>query len=483
MRGLCIMRKLSASILAIIVLAAAVLLISPYIIGLKLSDKLQTQLKDLNTPELNIKLISFHNGWFKSDATISTTLNIYNSVADHTSINKKLNVTFYHGFIVPVEKDNLKKYTLGYASTALKIQPDQDSSLNVSMLLTLENHMKITVFAKNYNSKNATNAISIKDLNSNFMLYTNKNNQRTLSGTASLASSLFDEKNSSKVNFENGSLSIDSKKIDGLWYGTHNLNIGTINIIENDDSKITADDFRLSANQEKAADKINGAMTISLKALSFGTTQLSNFDTALSFKDLDIQSAKEIARHTDTINTPQHVLSLLPKITKLFGKGFTAAIDHFRIDTDKGPIHASLTLTIPSAKPGDATLNYLITHAVATGKLNISKPLVIKLLADSIESKMTDKEDRQSAEQQANKTVAYWIQNSMFDYDANHDMLSLNYQFKGGKSYINGVAPNFSLPTPDEKDTHKQVKDKTDVNKITEKHNAIETPTTGTAQP
>lgn len=188
-----------------------------------------------------------------------------------------------------------------------------------------------------------------------------------------------------QVDFGNGqqatlndfSVTVNSKKELGFWFGEQKLSMGSLDILDhNRISELTVESAQYSFRSDylKQQDRINLQQTLSIDNIAYPAGPgMQNLHVNFAMKHLDRESFEGFANLNSSGLAAQNidVNQVVPLINKLFSRGFELSLENADFDIQGEQFRSNIRLAIPEGTENVAQNPDSVIPAI-TGDINAS---------------------------------------------------------------------------------------------------------------
>ncbi len=396
------MKKLAG----IVVILAALILGSYYVMGYLTQRKITESLKGINlTNDLSVSLVDYQLGWFTSDVSFNWQLSLpgYSLTTEDgqrkdiagENYQLPMPVTVYHGPVIFSDKG--VKFGLGYAHTKLALPAHALKTFNdLFTAESIQPSLALTFFVNYLGTSNVDVSLPPFKLfakqgvgefdwfglhaTTHFFPRTNQ-----LDGNVKLDGVQFTQ-NQLRAVFSPITSKYDLHETSmGYYLGDAKLSFPSLRVSHNNDKLWELSQFEVDSNSDIVDNLFNMNFAVTIDKLfiaslgNYGPTHLN-----VGIRNLDAQALvkidNEIKKAQQNSNTDQEnsLLSLMNQVPKILGKGAEFEIKQFNFVTPEGKVDANLLITFP--KYDVPTLFNLLNKVKAHGKLALPEDVLKKAL-------------------------------------------------------------------------------------------------------
>lgn len=393
-------------ILALSVLLLGLILALYYGTGVVTERSLKKNLTSMqDSNKYKIKLVNYKRGFFNSRAVINLEILSPAKVLekDGKKIFKPANTYFvsmpleiYHGPIILVGANI--KFGLGYAESRVFIPGNYIKNFDSKYTKdSTRPELNLNVFV-NYATNTVVHVTSPKfslvsvDKKSNFEW---SGMTTTVDVTRDL-SNIKGNLNIQDISWMQDEVSTVLKEVDSyfklykgdfdLYLGDSRVNIPSFIVSKNSSNLIELLNLDAKSNSFINEKLFNSSIQATIDKLYINKKTYQNCSLDLYVRNLDTKKLIEVnakvkeAQNGTERQRRQVILSILPDLPELLNKGAEIEISDFNVEMQEGAIKGSFILNL--AKDENKNPFYLIQKARGNGHIQISKPLLNKILAD-----------------------------------------------------------------------------------------------------
>lgn len=406
------MRIFRRVMLVSIILIATILIAAPPIIGLVFQNAVDMKMSFLGLQKkADVKVISYHRGWFSSDVVSS----IKFMDADVRAVLQQLGVAsenipeplelvfvqhIQHGPVFYVKKKALTWFGLIAIDRKLQVAPNQeklfakfgitDSLVRIDQtLLSLTGKCLTHINIGNYyfTFPNGIRA-GFSSLQSNVWL---SSFAPRVKGDVTVNTLTLDDEAMS-VLLPYGNIQFDLQKDrQGLWIGSQSLSLSEIVARDEDSQLFALNDIQINGLTDESAGLIDVRKKVSLKKMQLDSQQLGPFYLQVSINRLNaqaianvIEAYQEISQQGELYESQLHqkMLDLLPDV---IAPGASIQLDKLNVTTPSGQLQLSGKVAWPRKNfSQDNSVTDLVQAAAVQASVRLSTQLandIIMLMA------------------------------------------------------------------------------------------------------
>ncbi len=419
------MKKKITIVIAII---AALLLLSPYLIALWIKGNQKTLLTNGIVDHYGqLQVVSFHQGYFKTDAKYQFVMTLPNS--DTKQASKKivipLKVIIQHGPFIR-EKVNGKN-TWRFALAKVFFQ-----GTNPMWPISGDTEVGGFAFSKGvlkapfFDIKSNDQQMTLKDVVATWKVGSSKKQMELKAGVITLASPKNQVNNLKATNF---TYSLNLSEPNKTWLGYQSVSISKLHV-ELGKNSFSTKDLAFSFNQIKNQDKLNISFDLSGSDYTQNKRNAGPLSIKLDLDGVDLNAMSQLyaARNAAQPNAQQ----INKNLFNLLQQGLALRLNTFQFDG----VHAQGFLQLSEMTGMPFTPQNL--QKSLSAKLNIK--MVKTLLDDWIKSSNT--EANEAFALFGKPRLSFWMQKNFLMPKNNHYVMHLDY--KGSVLKVNDKRVDFS---------------------------------------
>lgn len=417
-------------ILSVVVILAAILLVSYYGMGMLTEHSLKKTMTRVNQSNgITVKIVQYDRGFFKSLAKLDWNFHVPEQVIVENGQQTTIPASDYH-IDMPVKimhgpiifADNNVLFGLGYASTDLSIQAEYEKQFDAQYTTdSVKPKLNLAVYINYFNKSHIHIAVPAFKLIS-------KQGMKQFDWLGMVS----DVNVSSKMKRINGHLVIDginlvkdntkavlgniesdydlSRNKLGLYTGDANLLFPTAVVMENNNKVFEVKDFEIHTTSSIKNNLFTSTLMTKLNELFtqrkiFGPCKLSMAIRNIDAEAIaDINNKINLAKHERAISQQQLFFSVLPDLPKLLAKGAEFQISELNIGMPKGVIKGDLLIAMPNENVTNPL--QMIQKLQGNGNVVFSSEILKELMRDAMKRKLEASINMQQAAVDNNAVAA-----------------------------------------------------------------------------
>ncbi|MDF1646445.1 MAG: YdgA family protein [Legionellaceae bacterium] len=418
-------------LLGITVLLIVVLLGAYFSTGLITERTLKKNLKTLNQANgLAVDLVGYHRGLFKSTADVTWRMQLPEKVVKnddgHSLVVPPKTYTFdmpltvYHGPILI--KNNRVRFGLGAARGELSL-PDAYASefsdmfseqstkpiLGINLFVTYLNktHLEVDLPAFQLLTKQGKNQFEWLGMNSDLRF--SPEGSRLQGHFALDGLRLVGQKFRVILNKVSSAYDVHKAK-NGLFLGEASLNLPVLQVADKQQTEFALKQLELNSKSILKEDLFDSSFSAAFATLVSRDKTYGPAKFEVAIKKLDANVLAELnqrinqLQQADTMGgqTQQLLLSLLPDLPKLLGKGAIFEVSTLKMGLPEGAIDGSIQIVFPLQSEKMSPLQVL-PKISGEGHLNVPAPFLKSLLVRSFKQQLIRAHEETSTKKQDNQ--------------------------------------------------------------------------------
>lgn len=450
------MRKSSIVITTLIGIVALVFLGMPLMFGFTLQAKYPAVISQLsNNTNAELKLISYHRGWFTSQAKLKVTLNdqtvnpkSLTSPAQQPLTQFVVDQTIKHGLVIFTK--GLWGHNRFFFSCAVITNTVNSHQIKIKALTewTLNNQLISNIVVPLLQIDNSGQRILIQNGVGSLNYPLNGtviqggaliNNFQNWIKKPSAQVSVYEK----KLQLNNVRLSFNNHHQDnGLWYGVTSLIIPKGVFYADQGNATTLDSFSFTINQHPM-NSSHTAIVLSSRAAQIANSNfnLKNLNVALNLNGLQTSALVNIDKAMEQ-NKPVY-----GSILELLAGGLNVNLNPFTFNTNDGPVKLQAQFNFPQQSKNTANPLFWFQayrQLIAQIQMQMPQASLNKWMSNFYQRKNTIEEssltiDTSDVTAFVNEQINYWLNNNIIKKLGNNYVTQIN--LKQGQLLINGALP------------------------------------------
>lgn len=384
-----------ARIAIILGVLVVILLISPLIIGLYLEHQYQNLLDAYNvTEKLNVRVDSFHRGWFHSVATLRVKILDpkileYMNLSDQDRLAHEkffvLDQSIQHG---PIFYHDIKElpYFIGLITIQNKIRSTAEMSKVVNVIKDVD-YVSFMGNCHKYFKLSSMNLVYPKtDVNIKIDMLEGDAwvlvKQKKVQVSVRLQDMMF---YNSDILLLIPSVNWQFDHDTRLWFGNDVLTIPSISVIENGNTTINMTGFYFKGSSEMIDEMMSGNKEIFVHQINIGDYQAGPFHFNLSIDKFNAKAVEDMIEAYNLIMErgelyqSQLIQKMIMMLPQVFNKGTAISLKDLDLKTQDGQLHMNGKLVWNTDKEFiPDQINDIIFDADVKIYLKIAKPLMYR---------------------------------------------------------------------------------------------------------
>lgn len=448
------MKKVSIILLSIVLIIVAIIFISPFVIGFLVKNNFSEVLNTISSPKIKFELVSYHRGWFNSQAKIKIQPQPYLKIDSGSSITVVENIT--HGpFFFVTDLSGKKHFTFGQAYLALK--PLAGKVFAANTIIDSNGNIKGFVRIPHLilSSKSDTNLV-YRDIQG---VYTITSDLKHMQGHIQFSNAL--------GTFPNGTVQLKHMTAEfkmrkgplGFWLRDQSVSLQSVQVnMPSNKLNLTLSGIKGHIVTRENNNRFNVLVTLELQNVIDAKEKTGPYQLNLSVNELDMDSLqklmsflKENSGFANKKLTRFQEQQFAALFLDLVGKGVKLSLNQLSVTTQEGRVLAQGGLTLPEQKNSGGLAQALVT-AKANFKLTLPPALLSAVLNEHYDAfKKANPNSSLNPSEIAQKQIGYWIKTGWLTQAGDQLQFDLNYQ--AGRVLINGrdqkTLPSPQLPAPE----------------------------------